>query len=117
MLAVDFCAQGGWYYVLLVWPKTGYELRMSDWSSDVSSSDLLDRRTDRIEPAHHHHHLAAARREPFEVGVDRVEDRCQAPVHRIDVGGPIERPPVPLRVVEHPVPEHVRARRDRKSVV
>src|SRR3546814_2618271 len=53
--------------------KTAYEMRISDWSSDVCSSDLLDR------PRGRHPHLrsldppAAAEFEPFLVDV-------QAPV-------------------------------------
>src|SRR3546814_5401262 len=30
------------YYIFFFKQKTAYEMRISDWSSDVSSSDLLD---------------------------------------------------------------------------
>src|SRR3546814_8759315 len=44
-----------WFYFMLVLfvvffffkQKTAYEMRISDWSSDVCSSDLLERRRDR----------------------------------------------------------------------
>src|SRR3546814_3583156 len=52
--------------------KTAYEMRISDWSSDVCSSDLQDRvvelDADRGEPAVHH-------RRPV---------RAQAPEHQAD---------------------------------
>src|SRR3546814_789997 len=38
--------------------KTAYEMRISDWSSDVCSSDLLHRRPHRI-GCHVHHHVGA----------------------------------------------------------
>src|SRR3546814_7642018 len=41
--------------------KTAYEMRISDWSSDVCSSDLLDRR-DLIS------HLTQRRDQPFQMG-------------------------------------------------
>src|SRR3546814_11487919 len=31
----------GWYYLFISKQKTAYELRISDWSSDVFSSDLI----------------------------------------------------------------------------
>src|SRR3546814_8732447 len=31
-----------WYFVFFFKQKTAYEMRISDWSSDVCSSDLLD---------------------------------------------------------------------------
>src|SRR3546814_2793343 len=32
-----------WFYVLFFKQKTAYEMRISDWSSDVCSSDLVAR--------------------------------------------------------------------------
>src|SRR3546814_2413127 len=31
----------GWFYVFFFKQKTAYEMRISDWSSDVCSSDLI----------------------------------------------------------------------------
>src|SRR3546814_8935248 len=37
---VLFCAVLMWWYFMCFKQQTAYELRISDWSSDVSSSDL-----------------------------------------------------------------------------
>src|SRR3546814_8343260 len=37
------------FYVFFVKQKTAYEMRISDWSSDVCSSDLLTRSMQRID--------------------------------------------------------------------
>src|SRR3546814_3211263 len=51
-------------YVFFFKQKTAYEMRISDWSSDVCSSDLLglhaDRATEFIDIATHHIHPDAA---------------------------------------------------------
>src|SRR3546814_11955838 len=41
-----------WFVILFFFfkQKTAYEMRISDWSSDVCSSDLLDRRVVDIDP-------------------------------------------------------------------
>src|SRR3546814_8578400 len=39
------------FYFFFFKQKTAYELRISDWSSDVCSSDLFCRRTVRTDPA------------------------------------------------------------------
>src|SRR3546814_7267280 len=46
-----------WYVGLCTWlflfkQKTAYEMRISDWSSDVCSSDLIDRHEADIVPVH-----------------------------------------------------------------
>src|SRR3546814_8936389 len=37
----------GWFMIFFFKQKTAYEMRISDWSSDVCSSDLHDMRLDR----------------------------------------------------------------------
>src|SRR3546814_2112858 len=74
--------------------KTAYEMRISDWSSDVCSSDLL-RRTHR-----------PARRRPRRAA--RVAGPCVPAARRLDRGAVRPRPPDDHRP---------RARLDRKSVV
>src|SRR3546814_2104117 len=53
-------------FVFFFKQKTAYEMRISDWSSDVCSSDLLTGREDAD------HHMAAVRRP--EVVAERAED-------------------------------------------
>src|SRR3546814_1741985 len=52
--------------------KTAYEVRISDWSSDVCSSDLLARQVELVEP----HPTLAQRRVPL-VGRHRRQARPQ----------------------------------------
>src|SRR3546814_2688941 len=47
--------------------KTAYELRISDWSSDVCSSDLLERRADRLR--HQQRPILAGRPEISRAGI------------------------------------------------
>src|SRR3546814_10674790 len=57
------------YFVFFFKQKTAYEMRISDWSSDVCSSDLRS-----APPAH----VRAAEREraPVESGCDRAASTC-----------------------------------------
>src|SRR3546814_1400675 len=48
--------------------KTAYEMRISDWSSDVCSSDLLG-----LHPQHWLEHLPHSARQPFVQQVERVK--------------------------------------------
>src|SRR3546814_7924337 len=47
--------------------KTAYEMRISDWSSDVCSSDLLERRADRLR--HQQRPILAGRPEISRAGI------------------------------------------------
>src|SRR3546814_9150081 len=81
----------GYYMVLFFFKqKTAYEMRISDWSSDVCSSDLNDRLGRGIVPAFGRRFLIM----PFigaAVGVER-DDRGQEPVVALAVRA---RPVVP----------------------
>src|SRR3546814_8093200 len=56
--------------------KTAYEMRISDWSSDVCSSDLVRQRDDRLEVQHH----LVALECPTQIGLD-VERRHRGAAH------------------------------------
>src|SRR3546814_4469296 len=62
---------GVWFFVFFFKQKTAYEMRISDWSSDVCSSDLfLDRMAVQGSPRRrlaedHERHEPAPRRRPF----------------------------------------------------
>src|SRR3546814_7692387 len=91
--------------------KTAYEMRISDWSTDVCSSDLpivLDRRPfDR--DLHADMHIVG-----IDAGNVRVEPRAGSAVE-VDDDGDIDIILAGLRIlVAHDIAEH---RRDRKSVV
>src|SRR3546814_3802335 len=62
--------------------KTAYEMRISDWSSDVCSSDLT---ADRVEPAQGHEAFTLEGQGPTDVGIGahqvEVEIRFE---HRLD---------------------------------
>src|SRR3546814_3470042 len=47
--------------------KTAYEMRISDWSSDVCSSDLVERVLERCRAAGHRHHARAEQLHPVDV--------------------------------------------------
>src|SRR3546814_1454497 len=57
LLCVCYCWIVGYYrvgvlFVVFLKQKTAYELRISDWSSDVCSSDLAQPRSKKGQPAH-----------------------------------------------------------------
>src|SRR3546814_10322079 len=83
--------------------KTAYEMRISDWSSDVCSSDLPE--------VHEHHAETRLHPEPRTLGVaqesDGGTDRAEVRRHRASERG--ARAGAPLRV-------HFRLAEDRKSV-
>src|SRR3546814_2637089 len=54
--------------------KTAYEMRISDWSSDVCSSDLLEGE-----------HLPFARDECFDLGQWRARTNCEDKLGRVIV--------------------------------
>src|SRR3546814_15918856 len=69
--------------------KTSYEMRISDWSSDVCSSDLLGLLRHRI-----HHRPAAPRRRLMEQAGFALERRCHiARSPRPDLVQRLGRPP------------------------
>src|SRR3546814_8775841 len=86
-------------FVFFFKQKTAYEMRISDWSSDVCSSDLHRRRadvvertvvaatTEAVEPVDHHH---------VEIGHVFVG-------HAVDVAGEVARGRVDLRSEERRV--------------
>src|SRR3546814_2453369 len=55
LYVVAYTLVASWFYVFFFKQKTAYEMRISDWSSDVCSSDLLGwekaRTLDRLAPA------------------------------------------------------------------
>src|SRR3546814_12045653 len=80
--SVSFCSYFVWF--IFYRQRTAYEMRMSDWSSDVCSSDLREALADRMrgapdtvdaaalavgEPAGHRHH-PARRAETLEPAVE-----------------------------------------------
>src|SRR3546814_4675152 len=77
--------------------KTAYEMRISDWSSDVCSSDLLHALVGDAAPASHAHavgalaHAAKGRVDPDDLG-DPAATQC---VH----ASPLRRERRPFRVV------------------
>src|SRR3546814_4673167 len=78
------------FKLLFVKQKTAYEMRISDWSSDVCSSDLLspptiearDRRR-RIVPGLDRPHRLPARRSPATPRVDHSETLAPGRRHRL----------------------------------
>src|SRR3546814_1875971 len=65
--------------------KTAYEMRISDWSSDVCSSDLgggVGDAQQRLGEAHEHHALAAGQLELVQEGVKAAEPDPLAPHRR-----------------------------------
>src|SRR3546814_10309949 len=83
--------------------KTAYELRISDWSSDVCSSDLLGI-SSLVGMAHHHH-------DPPHTG-DEVHGSAHALDH-LARDGPVRQIPVPGnlhrakdREIDMPTPDH-----------
>src|SRR3546814_8838890 len=46
---------GWWFYVVFIKQKTAYEMRISDWSSDVCSSDLVEIPNRVVRTAHSTH--------------------------------------------------------------
>src|SRR3546814_1991192 len=92
--------------------KTAYEMRISDWSSDVCSSDL---RAEEIAPLRaaerRDHHAERARIVEAEehrlaVGTDHAQEAAQVVTHCVQVG--------PRRGAQHDAPVRVPAL-DRKS--
>src|SRR3546814_10646742 len=68
---VCYCFMLDFYFFFFFKQKTAYEMRISDWSSDVCSSDLVDRLGH--EPAWHgDHRLLDELLQPVERGVGRV---------------------------------------------
>src|SRR3546814_1579492 len=85
------------YIVCVFKQKTAYEMRISDWSSDVCSSDLRLVRDDAVIDVH---------REQGQREAEQVDHQRRAE-HRVE--GTAHPPPL--------APEPVALRRDRKSVV
>src|SRR3546814_2387100 len=48
------------FYFFFFKQKTAYEMRISDWSSDVCSSDLFENKPFAFSSADFHHHLLTA---------------------------------------------------------
>src|SRR3546814_13161546 len=71
------------YFFFFFKQKTAYEMRISDWSSDVCSSDLLA--DARIDFGNRGIHLGAVRSEPVSCIVDRLDIKCGE--RRADIGG------------------------------
>src|SRR3546814_2640642 len=70
------------YLIFFFKQKTAYEMRISDWSSDVCSSDLREqRRLARTGCAHDRHELARAHGE-VDAGECRDRGLALAVVHR-----------------------------------
>src|SRR3546814_19478353 len=69
--------------------KTAYEMRISDWSSDVCSSDLRRRRL--AEPARPQDHRVAAAAF-FRLLLGRALRRCRQATRRHHAGGPRQLP-------------------------
>src|SRR3546814_4515923 len=119
-----------WYYLHFVFfffkQKTAYEMRISDWSSDVCSSDLLDAPLRHLEGEHHvggdgdegddgkapveHHPEDAAGQRDLDEGRDDVEGgEVQQELDALGaaVDGATEAAGLPL---------HVEAQRERVEV-
>src|SRR3546814_3124019 len=105
----DMCGVSDFFFVFK--QKTAYEMRISDWSSDVCSSDLdRARRERRVEHAAVELVLRRVlhRGDPVPVGLRDRGDRGLAAEDLVVV----ERVPHGLVVEQHPEPTT-----DRKSVV
>src|SRR3546814_14180631 len=76
----------GWYYVsyylviFLFKQKTAYEMRISDWSSDVCSSDLTGRQLPQRHQCADHRHRGEHRVGAARDGVDDVGHRIEQAV-------------------------------------
>src|SRR3546814_10097228 len=70
-------------FVFFVKQKTAYELRISDWSSDVCSSDLDAFAVERLQ-CHHHHLVAASLLMRGEARLEGTARRCIQQVRLID---------------------------------
>src|SRR3546814_8298071 len=60
--------------VLFVKQKTAYEMRISDWSSDVCSSDLADAALGRegVARRHEHHRMGLDQRDGLDAGMVQI---------------------------------------------
>src|SRR3546814_3049737 len=73
------CAWGSFIFFFVFKQKTAYEMRISDWSSDVCSSDLLDRiEADAVHPLddrqHHGRRHACRPQALMPVAQGRIDD-------------------------------------------
>src|SRR3546814_16775661 len=99
------------HYVFFFKQKTAYELRISDWSSDVCSPDLRNQRADGGDDAAEEDEGRAISVEPFLAALDFV------PGHR-DPASPAFDPrldaPKTQRAGPH-IPEHIAKHRARRA--
>src|SRR3546814_16948084 len=89
--------------------KTAYEMRISDWSSDVCSSDLPARRDRHPDRAHGEQHDRREHQRPHAEPRQRPRQRRGRTRHRGD------REPLPLTLEIPPPPELRRRKRDKGS--
>src|SRR3546814_1227172 len=87
--------------ILFFKQKTEYEMRISDWSSDVCSSDLADRRG--LHPRLRDHHRPGVR-DPGDAGYGPGADQTE-PCGVFLTGGIL--PPVAARLAQFPRPPGV----------
>src|SRR3546814_2025058 len=77
------------YFFFFFKQKTAYEMRISDWSSDVCSSDLLMQRDVRLDPADHHFLERAAHPHHAAFAAAAIDD--QLADHAVIIGRSEER--------------------------
>src|SRR3546814_13958464 len=103
------------YVLFFVKQKTAYEMRISDWSSDVCSSEAGDERVDRGDHQMHVEHPVGVRAQRLHDGGADRQVGHEMPVHDVDVN------PVGAGVGDgadlFAQPREVGGPEDRKSVV